>query len=157
MRVGYTRVGTKPCLHPLLAVLGEAKLVVQFWLRPGNCSCANNAMAFVLDLFDNLPAHLRLRVIRADSGFCWEELLALWECLGRPYIVTARLTARIQTLITRGTVWAASAVPAIEVAEVLHQKPGWRTARRLILVRHRVAENGRAGGKKLIDVPGYLF
>jgi len=157
VRVGYTRLGTKPCLHPLLAVLEEAKLVVQFWLRPGNCSCANNAVAFVLDLFDNLPAHLRLRVIRADSGFCWEELLTLWERRGLPYIVTARLTARIQTLITRDTVWTATAVPGTEVAEGLHQEPGWRTARRLILVRHRVAEKGRAGGKKLIEVPGYLF
>ena len=37
--VGYTRMGNKPCLHPLLAVLEEAKLVVNFWLRPGNTSC----------------------------------------------------------------------------------------------------------------------
>ena len=34
--LGYTRVGVKPCLHPLLAVLEEAKLVAGFWLRPGN-------------------------------------------------------------------------------------------------------------------------
>ena len=43
------------------------------------------------------------------------------------------------------------------MAEVLHQEPGWRTARRLILLRHRVAEKGRAVGKKLLDEPGYLF
>jgi hypothetical protein len=30
VKVGYTRLGTKPCLHPLLAVLEEAKLVVGF-------------------------------------------------------------------------------------------------------------------------------
>jgi len=40
VQTGYTRLGTKPCLHPLLAVLEEAKLVVGFWLRPGNASCA---------------------------------------------------------------------------------------------------------------------
>jgi len=33
-------VGSKPCLHPLLAVLEEAKLVAQFWLRAGNAPCA---------------------------------------------------------------------------------------------------------------------
>ena len=40
VKTGYTRLGTKPCLHPLLAVLEEAKLVVGFGLRPGNASCA---------------------------------------------------------------------------------------------------------------------
>ena len=40
VEVGYTRVGTKPCLHPLLAIFSEARLVGGFWLRPGNCSCA---------------------------------------------------------------------------------------------------------------------
>jgi hypothetical protein len=36
--LGHTRAGVKPCLHPLLAVLEEAKLVAGFWLRPGNSS-----------------------------------------------------------------------------------------------------------------------
>ncbi|MGH8017136.1 MAG: transposase [Opitutaceae bacterium] len=31
--VGYTRVGAKPCLHPLLAIFSEARLVAAFWLR----------------------------------------------------------------------------------------------------------------------------
>lgn len=157
VEVGYTRMGTKPCLHPLLAVLGEVKLVVQFWLRPGNCSCSNNAVSFVLDLLNNRPAHIRLRVVRADSGFCWDALLTLWEKQGLPYIVAARLTTRIQSLIRRDTVWKPTEVPGTEVAEVLHQEPGWRCPRRLILVRHKVEEKGRAGGKKLLDVPGYLF
>jgi hypothetical protein len=81
VEVGYTRLGTKPCLHPLLAVLSEVRLVAGFWLRPGNSSCANNVVSFFLDLWDHLPAHLRLRVIRADSGFCVSELLRLWEQL----------------------------------------------------------------------------
>src|SRR3989475_11537617 len=69
VKVGYTRLGNKPCLHPLLAVLEEAKLVAGFWLRPGNSSCANNVVAFTLDLLDYLPSFIRLRVVRADSGF----------------------------------------------------------------------------------------
>jgi hypothetical protein len=36
---GYTRMETKPCLHPLLAVLSEVRLVEAFWLRAGNRSC----------------------------------------------------------------------------------------------------------------------
>ena len=70
VKTGYTRLGTKPCLHPLLAVLAEAKLVAGFWLRPGNSSCASNVVAFTLDLLNYLPSFIRLRVVRADSGFC---------------------------------------------------------------------------------------
>ncbi len=49
--VGYTRWGNKPCLHPLLAVLSEVRLVAAFWLRAGNSSCANNVVGFFLDLW----------------------------------------------------------------------------------------------------------
>lgn len=69
MRVGHARVGLKPCLPPLLAVIGEARLVARFWRQPGNVHCANNLIAFTLDLLSNLPRHLWLRLIRADSGF----------------------------------------------------------------------------------------
>ena len=88
--VGYTRLGTKPCLHPLLAVLAEAKLVAGFWLRPGNSSCASNVVAFTLDLLNYLPSFIRLRVVRADSGFCLPAWLDLLEQLGLRYIVVAR-------------------------------------------------------------------
>ncbi len=86
---GYTKQGIKPCLHPLLAVLAEVRLVAQLWLRPGNASCGSNVTAFFLDLLENLPSHIRLRGVRADSGFCLPELLALWEQLKLPYVVVA--------------------------------------------------------------------
>jgi len=35
-------------------------------LRPGNASCGNNAVAFFLDLWEQLPRHIRLRGVRAD-------------------------------------------------------------------------------------------
>jgi hypothetical protein len=53
--VGYTRLGNKPCLHPLLAGLEGPKLMVGFWLRAGNSSCANNIIVFTLELLQNMP------------------------------------------------------------------------------------------------------
>ena len=97
--VGYTRLGTKPCLHPLVAVLEEPKLVVNFWLRPGNASCANNVVAFTQDLLENLPAWIRLRVVRADSGFCQPEWLDFLERKHLRYIVVARLLLPVQRLL----------------------------------------------------------
>lgn len=94
--VGYTRQGLKPCLHPLVAVWAEVRLVAQLWLRAGNTACANNVAAFFLDLWENLPSHLGLRAVRADAGFCTPELLAVWEQLGLPYVVVAQLCEPIK-------------------------------------------------------------
>jgi hypothetical protein len=154
---GYTRQGLKPCLHPLLAVLAEVRLVAQFWLRAGNTACANNVAAFFLDLWENLPSHLRLRAVRADAGFCTPELLALWEGLKLPYVVVAQLCQPIKNLLRHGLVWQSTEVPGTEVAEIEYQAARWPHPRRLVLIRHRVEEPGDRGGKRLLDVPGYRF
>jgi hypothetical protein len=155
--VGYTRMGYKPCLHPLLAVLKEAKLVVGFWLRSGNTACAHNLLAFTLELLANLPRHIRLRVIRADSGFCQAPWLELLESQRLHDIVVAALHAPLQRLLRKETIWTASEVHGTEVAEVWHRECSWAQPRRLILIRHRISEKKRPGGKKLLEVAGYTF
>jgi hypothetical protein len=157
VKTGYTRLGNKPCLHPLLAVLEEAKLVVGFWLRAGNASCASNVIAFTLDLLANLPRQVRLRVVRADSGFCLAEWLDLLEQQKLRYIVVARLLKPLQRLVKKELLWTASEVPGTDVAEVWHQEINWARPRRVILIRHRIAAKARPGGKPLLDCPGYLF
>jgi hypothetical protein len=161
VQVGYTRLGTKPCLHPLLAVLEEAKLVVGFWLRPGNASCANNVVAFTLDLLANLPKWIRLRLVRADSGFCLPEWLDLLEAQKLSYIVVARLLKPLQRLLKKELIWTATEVPGTDVAEVWHQEVNWSQPRRVVLLRHKLADKQaagqRTGGKPLLDCPGYLY
>jgi len=161
VQTGYTRLGTKPCLHPLLAVLEEAKLVVGFWLRPGNASCANNVVAFTLDLLANLPSWIRIGLVRADSGFCLPEWLDLLETQKLHYIVVARLLKPLQRLLKKDLIWTPTDVPGTEVAEVWHQEINWRQPRRVILLRHRIADKQaagqRTGGKPLLDCPGYLY
>ena len=154
---GYTKQGIKPCLHPLLAVLAEARLVAQLWLRPGNATCGNNVTAFFLDLWANLPRHIRLGGVRADSGFCLPELLGLWEQLKLPYVVVAQLSQPIQKIIKGDLQWTATEVPGTEVAELEYQALSWPHPRRLVLIRHRVSEEESRAGKRLIDVPGYRF
>jgi hypothetical protein len=156
--VGYTKRGLKPCLHPLLAVISETRMVAQLWLRPGNTPCGGNATAFFLDLWDNLPRHIRLRGVRADSGFCLPELLELWESLNLPYVVVAQLSQPIQNLLRSGLEWKATELSGTEVAEMDYQAMSWTQPRRLVLIRHRVQDedNGKAG-KRLLDVPGYRF
>ena len=157
VKSGYTKQGLKPCQHPLLAVLAEVRWVAQRWLRPGNTACGNNVNAFFLDLWDNLPRHLRLQGVRADSGFCLPELLTLWEQLQLPYVVVAKLNPPIQTILKGDVTWTATEVPGTEVAELEYQAQSWPHPRRLVLLRHRVSDDEQRGGKKLLDVPGYRF
>ncbi|MCW5555028.1 MAG: transposase [Verrucomicrobiae bacterium] len=157
---GYTRLGTKPCLHPLLAVLEKANLVVGLWLRPGNAACANNVVAFTLDLLANFPKWIGLRLVRSDSGFCVPEWLDLLERLKLQYIVVAWLLKPLQRLLKKDLIWTATNVPGTEVTEVWHQEVNWPAPRRVILLRHRIADKQtagqRTGGKGLVDCPGYL-
>ena len=156
--VGYTAQGLKPCLHPLLAVLAEVRVVAQCWLRSGNAPCASNAVAFFLELWANLPRQVRLRGVRADAGFCRAELLALWEAQRLPYVVVAQLSQPIQRWLRGDLPWVATEVPDTEVAEQEYQALGWLHPRRLVLIRHRVRETDEGrGGKRLLDVPGYRF
>jgi hypothetical protein len=158
VQVGYTRLGTKPCLHPLLAVLSEVRLVAAFWLRPGNSGCANNVASFFLDFWETLPRQVRLRVVRADSGFCNAELLALWQGLKLHFVVAARLRQPLQRLIKKEPSWVDTELEGTHVAELEYQEAGWPASARLIVIRHRLADKkGRAGGKLLFDCPGYLY
>jgi len=157
VRAGYTRLGVKPCLHPLLAVISEVRLVAQLWLRAGHATCGNNTTAFFLDLWHNLPRHVRLRGVRPDSGFCLPELLDLWEQLRLPTSSSPNCPSPIRNMLRGGLVWTATEVRGTDVAEMAYQTLSWSQPRRLILIRHRVAERPEAGGKKLIDVPGYVF
>lgn len=153
--MGYTRLGTKPGLHPLLAVLSEGRLVAAFWLRVGNSSGVNTVVGFFLDLWEHLPHHLKLRVVRADSGCCVSELLRLWEQWRLKFIVVARLLPPLQRLLRQQTTWTATEVEGTEGAEVDFREADWPADTRLILMRHRLAEKrGRAGGPTLFACPG---
>jgi hypothetical protein len=157
VRTGHTARGPKRCLHPLLAVVAEAKLVAGFWLRPGNTVSDNNVVSFTLDLLGGLPRQVHLRLVRADSGFCHDDWLRLLESKGLAYIVVARFYAPLQRLLRRQMPWAPTEVRGTEVAEVWHQEKGWARPRRVVLLRHLIAEKEHACGKRLLDCPGYSY
>ena len=141
--VGYAKKGLKPCLHPLLAVIAEVRLVARLWLRPGNAACGNNAMAFFRNLSENLLRQVRLRGVRADSRFGLPKLLSLLEELSLPYVVVAQLRQPMQMLLKVSLQWQSTEVYASPAA-VTHPAPGARE------------DEGRVG-KRLLDVPGYRF
>ena len=154
VRTGYTRKGLKPCLHPMIAVLAEVKMVAGYWLRSGNCNDAGNVVELCRSLFARLPAQIRISLVRADSGFVDGKLFDLLDSKGIAYVVASPLHPHIKQICRYDDgAWQATTVEGIEIQEV-----DWnRSRQRLIVIRQRIADRPDAGGKLLLDVPGYRF
>jgi hypothetical protein len=157
VKVGYTRLGLKPCLKPLLGVLAEAQLCAQFWLRPGDAHCANNVLAFTETLLANLPPQVGLRLVRADAGFQNDAWLLLLEEKALRYIVAADFSVPVKNFIRRETCWQPTGMEGVEVADEIHTSKSASRPRRLVLLRRRTDAKGRGGGKMLLDCPGYKY
>jgi hypothetical protein len=157
VRTGHTPQGCRRCYHPLLGMIAEAKLVVGLWLRPGNTRCDNNVVAFTQEILRRLPSYLRIGLVRADSGFCDESWLSLLEERALSYIVVGRIYHPVRHLITQTTSWSKTDLPGTEVAEVVYEGWNWSRPRRIVLVRHRETERPEAGGRTLVDCPGYRY
>lgn len=152
VRVGYTRKGLKPCHRPIVAAIAEVPLVAHFWLRPGNTACVSGAATFLGDTLERLPRHVRIGLVRADSGFCTRGMIEEVERRGLSYIMTAALRSPVRTLCRHDDcTWTPTDVPGLDVQEVCDEGV------RLVVVRQRVAERPHAGGKQLLEVPGYKF
>jgi len=151
---GYTKRGIKPCQRPLIAAVAESQMVANYWLRSGNTQCVNGADGFLRETVARLPEHIRLGLLRADSGFGEESFLQACEDLKLNYIVVARLTQKVQSLCRHEEIWwKDTGIAGVQVQEVETDRIG----RRLILIRQRIATRPEAGGKLLVEVPGYRF
>jgi hypothetical protein len=154
VKIGYTRVGLKPCHRPLVGVIAEMKVVVQYWLRRGDSMCVNGAAEFVGQSIDQLPKHIRIGLVRGDSGFCAQSVKDAVRQRGAHYILVARLDSKVQTLCRHeDRFWQSTEIEGMEIQEVSLDTPG----ERLIVIRQRIAQRPEAGGKTLLDVPGYRF
>lgn len=152
VRVGYTRKGLKPCHRPIVAAIAEVPLVAHFWLRPGNTACVSGAATFLGDTLARLPAAVQIGLVRADSGFCTHGMIGELEARGLSYIMTAALRSPVRTLCRHDdAAWTATEVAGIEVQDLTEDGV------RLVVLRQRIAERPLAGGKFLLEVPGYRF
>ena len=142
--------------HPLLAVLAEANFVLHAWLRSGNTGAGQGAAQFLSEALSLLSSAYRVRCVRADSGFYADNFLSFLEARALPYIVVARLTPYLKSRLYQITQW--QAVDAIySVSEFGFKLWNWKEARRFVVVRELVQTKKPAVGRKLIDLPGYVF
>jgi hypothetical protein len=146
----------RPSHHPLLAMLAEAKVVLNAWLRSGNAGSARGVCAFLAETLALLPDSFRLYALRADSGFFVAEFLGFLEERSLPYAVVVRMTRHVQRELVGLTSWRPFG-EGLCVAELNYQAPTWKKARRVVVVREELKERPDARGRRLIDVPGYTF
>jgi hypothetical protein len=146
----------RPSHHPLLAMLAEAKVVLHAWLRSGNSGTARGVKAFLAETLAKLPKEFRLYALRADSGFFVTDFLEELETRALPYAIAVRMNRFVQRTVVGIRQWSAFA-PGLYVAEVPYQALGWKSPRRLVVVREEIRERPEAKGRRLIDVPGYTF
>ena len=146
--------------HPLLAFVAEARMVANFWLRPGNAHSANNVLQFLESTLHHLGGKM-VGLLRADSGFFDAAVLTFLEGKRIPYIVAARLTQPLQRALYRATGWWALET-GLELTELRYRACGWQAERRLIVVRQSVKRK-TAPGKTLSlfaddpDIQGWRY
>ena len=142
--------------HPLLAVLAEANFVLHSWLRSGNAGASQGAAQFLNEALSLLGDQHRIRCVRADSGFYGDHFLSFLEERALPYIVVARLTSYLKSRLYQVSQW--QAIDQIYCVTEFHFKLwNWKTERRFVVVREEVQTNKAAVGRKLLDLPGYVF
>ena len=142
--------------HPLLAVLAEANFVLHSWLRSGNAGASQGAAQFLNEALSLLGEQHRIRCVRADSGFYGDHFLSFLEERALPYIVVARLTSYLKSRLYQVSQW--QAIDKIYCVTEFHFKLwNWKTERRFVVVREEVQTNKAAVGRKLLDLPGYVF
>ena len=150
----------RPSHHPLLAFVAEARLVANFWLRPGDASSANNVLQFIESTLHHLGSKT-VGLLRADSGFYAQAVLKLLEGKCINYIISARLTQGLQQAIIRDARWFALET-GLELAEITYQAHGWDKERRIVVVRQSIKRRN-APGKTLSlfaddpDIQGWRY
>jgi hypothetical protein len=136
----------RPSHHPLLAFVAEARMVANFWLRPGNAHTANNVLAFIESTLRHLGGKT-VGLFRADSGFFDEAILSFLEGRKIDYIISAKLTQALQAAIVREAHWWALDA-GLELAEITYRAQSWAAPRRIVVVRQSIKRK-TAPGKTL--------
>jgi Transposase DDE domain group 1 len=133
--------------HPIIAFIAEQNMVAHMWLRSGDTASATNFTGFINETLAHLKGK-NIGLFRMDSGFFQTDILEQLENLGHNYIIAAKFTQPIQKVISLSDGWQ-HLDSGIELKEIPYQSASWDKARRLIIVRQRVAERPKAGGKNL--------
>ena len=142
--------------HPLMAFVGQTRMVANAWLRPGNTADSSSCKCFMEEPFDQALKGKKVGLVRADSGFYTEELLSYLEEKHHKYIMAVRMYPNVKSAVWGLDNWVRLA-KGIELNEMIFSHENGKP-RRYIIVKKQVDIRPQAGGKQLFeDLPGYRF
>ena len=134
--------------YPLLAVLGEAPIILRAWLRSGNTRADTGVVEFLMETLARLGSREWIRRVRADSGFFAQELLQYPEGLKLGFIMVTKLTPWLKREAARVKGWRAVDACYSE-GELRLKLLGWDRERPSVVVREQIRESKPSVGRKL--------
>lgn len=137
--------------HPLIAFVGELRLVANFWLRSGKASSANNFVNFLAETLE-IFGDKKVGLVRLDSGFCQKDVFDYLESQSLNYIVAAKFVHPIQRLIDKQQRWI-TIDDGIQICSKTYQAQSWDNPRRIVIVRQQLKQRPKASGKTLSLFP----
>lgn len=149
--VGYNpRYKGRKSHHPILAFLAEPKMVVNSWIRAGNCAGSTEFEEFLENTFEMIPRE-QISLLRGDNGFCSNRIFNYLEDKGLAYIISAPMKAGLVDAILSQRRWLTTAVKGIDVCSITYRARGWSKARRVVVVRKDSAVLPQCKGKTLFS------
>jgi hypothetical protein len=142
--------------HPVLAGLAEHRVLLHAWLRSGNSTSGDNVVAFLSECLGLARNHVKLAFLRADNGFFDKRILDFLEDEQLLYLVKAPFTKYVALAARQAGDWV-DLGDGLAVAEARIKLVRWTRERRLVLIRHSVAEREKPQGKLLPEVEGFQF
>lgn len=154
---GYNpRKPGRPSHHPIFAVAAGARWVLHLWLRGGDTVSASRAVDFIQETLNNKPTWLRIRDVRADSGFFSGKVFDFLEGLFLPYTIVARANSVIREAVLGITEWTRLAA-GIEIGETVYRAQNWKKARRVVALRQKIEERPKAQGRLFPECHAYRY
>lgn len=145
--------GYNPCKpgrashNPLMAFIDDCNMVANFWLRSGDTYTSGGFIRFLEETVERLRDK-KIGLVRLDSGFYDKQIFDYLEANNLNYIVSAKYYQPIQRTIASQKVWF-KITEGVEIAQTEYQSPSWNAPRRMIMVRQKISERPKAGGKQI--------
>jgi len=132
----------RPSYHPLLVFDGMSQALLHAKLRSGDAGASTGFKEFIAELLTVLPSKTEIAYMRFDAGFSGDEwYLYAEKNAQKGYVGKIRL---YQDLVEHSEIFPWQRVEytnyIIEVKNFMHQASSWSKARRIVMVRHRPAD-----------------
>ena len=157
--IGYNpKKPGRPSHHPLFAIISDIKFVFHMWLRRGRTGSSSGVIEFMDEILGRLPEWIKIKVIRADSGFFSGKCFDYVESKNLLYMVVVKANKVVRKMIYGIKVenWI-NIARGIAIGETTYQAQSWSKERRLVVIRQELKERPTAQGRLFPEMPQYKY